>query len=29
MKEFSLEGKDALEIYSVWREFVVTGGNIK
>ncbi len=29
MKEFSLEGKNALEIYSVWREFVVTGGNIK
>jgi hypothetical protein len=29
MKEFSLEGKDALEIYSVWREFVVTGGNVK
>ena len=29
MKEFSLEGKDALEIYSVWREFVVKGGNIK
>lgn len=29
MKKFSLEGKDALEIYSVWREFVVTGGNIK
>lgn len=29
MKEFSLEGKDALEIYSVWRKFVVTGGNIK
>ena len=28
-KEFSLEGKDDLEIYSVWREFVVTGGNIK
>lgn len=29
MKEFSLEGKDALEIYSVWREFVVKGGNVK
>lgn len=29
MKEFSLEGKDALEIYSVWREFVIKGGNVK
>ena len=29
MKEFSLESKTALEIYSAWREFVVTGGNIK
>lgn len=29
MKEYSLEGKDALEIYSVWRKFVVTGGNIE
>lgn len=29
MKEYSSEGKDTLEIYSVWREFVVTGGNIK
>ena len=28
MKEFSLESKEALEIYSVWREFV-TGGNVK
>ena len=28
MKEFSLESKEALEIYSVWREFVV-GGNVK
>ena len=29
MKEYSSEGKDALEIYSVWRKFVVTGGNIE
>ncbi len=29
MKEYSSEGKDALEIYSVWREFVVTGGNVE
>ena len=29
MKEFSLEGKDALEIYSVSREFVIKGGNVK
>ena len=28
MKEFSLESKEALEIYSVWREFVA-GGNVK
>ena len=28
MKEYSSEGKDALEIYSVWRKFVVTGGNV-
>ena len=28
MKEFSLESKEALEIYSVWRKFV-TGGNVK
>lgn len=29
MKEYSSEGKDALEIYSVWRKFVVTGGNVE
>ena len=29
MKEYSSEGKDTLEIYSVWRKFVVTGGNIE
>lgn len=28
MKEFSLESKTALEIYSAWRKFV-TGGNVK
>ena len=29
MKEYSSEGEDALEIYSVWRKFVVTGGNVE
>ena len=29
MKKYSSEGKDALEIYSVWRKFVVTGGNVE